>query len=166
MLEPLESLTSAALIFELRQLLMHFPGDEPNDSLRFAYNESVRGLHESNVDFLSLIYFLAAPETAGFWREATLPSRLSDRAARMLRFFRERAPLSVAEIYDDKALLGLFTAAGIIPRQELPLASFLPLDEGRAALAEVQQRNQTIRERCLSHSEYLSAIVARTGDTQ
>lgn len=156
MLEPLESLTSATLVFELHQLLLHFPGERPFAPLSRRYNRAVSQLHESNVDFLSLIYLVAAPEKDGFWWEVTRLDRASNRAQEVLCDFRDQAPPSVTEIYDDKALFGLFTAAGIIPRHDLPLASFLPEAAVQPELDRIARIRGQIIQRSVGHDEFIA----------
>jgi len=154
-LEPIESLTSATLIQELKWMVAHLPrqGMDPGRARR--YNKLARGLYAANRDFVGLHYATAARRDSAFWSDVQ-SARRSDRLSQLLVEYPECAQDDDG-IYDNKAHYGLLTARGIIPKSPAPLSTVF------SANAASREFERVARERSQAtdyptHADFLASL--------
>lgn len=156
--EPIESLTSATLTVELRQLLRNFPNRNFNHAGRERYNNVVRRQCLNNRDFISLHYATGGRDDTPFWRAIQHDTRRSERVQALLADYRSQAPHTLDGIYDVKAIFGMFTARGIVPRDDLPLLNYLDQEGAEERFLAIAQDHAELRDRYMDHTDYLNGI--------
>ena len=157
--EPIESLTSATLTVELRNLLVHFPDRNFNPFNIDKYNAKIRKQCYHTRDFISTHYLTAGRDDSPFWRAVSRECKQSDDVRELINSYPHQAPHTGVEIYDLKAFYGMFTSRGILPKAELPLLDYLDIQPAMRTMQTNLAVNAGVKTTHLSHTAYLKQVV-------
>jgi len=103
-IEPLES-TSLYLVHHAAAMLAeHFPLGSSLEPLSFRYNRTVVNRFYELLDFANLHYCLSQRDDSEFWRRTRQPSRITERLAAKLDFWRQKRPTPAD--FEDQRLPG------------------------------------------------------------
>jgi tryptophan halogenase len=103
-IEPLESTSLYLLHHGAAMLAEHFPLGEALEPLAFRYNRIMTNRFYELLDFASLHYCLSQRDDTDFWQDARKPSRIPDRLAAKLDFWRLKQPTPAD--FEDQRLPG------------------------------------------------------------
>lgn len=157
-IEPIESLTSATLAFELNTLLRHFPDKRFDAATISSYCKKLKQQFADNRDFISLHYHTADRIDTPFWRGIKRNTLVSERVSELLSSFPEQAPYSIDGIYEAKGILGMFAARGIEPRFDLPLLQNLDIKPVIDILKKIEADRSSVVQQFMSHEAYLACL--------
>lgn len=157
-IEPIESLTSATLCFELHSLLRHFPAKDFNPSNIDSYCHLIADKSLDNRDFISLHYQTSRRTDTGFWRDIRYRAKVAPRISDLINNFATNAPLVVDGIYESKAIFGMFAARSYTPTYDLPILAHLDASGVKNIMDVVQVERATSRNLYLKHSELIRRV--------
>jgi tryptophan halogenase len=103
-IEPLES--TGLYLSDLAAVMLseHFPQRDEMDAMAFRFNRILTNRFYEILDFINMHYCLTRRDDNDYWREVQKPSRINDRLAAKLDYWRKKAP-SVSD-FEDQVLPG------------------------------------------------------------
>lgn len=103
-IEPLES--TGLYLSDLAAVMLseHFPQRDEMDAMAFRFNWILTNRFYEILDFINMHYCLTRRDDNDYWREVQKPSRINDRLAAKLDYWRKKAP-SVSD-FEDQVLPG------------------------------------------------------------
>ncbi len=158
--EPIESLTSATLVYELRTLLRLFPDKRFDRQMVAEYNRRVGEQATHNRDYISLHYLTTGREDSAFWRAWRQDMPPSEAVVALLEGYRNQAPHLASPMYDLKAFFGMFTSRNIVPKHDVPLLDHIGLDRALPMMHQRLAINRGIPTSARSHADFLDEVAA------
>jgi tryptophan halogenase len=124
-IEPLESTGIFLIEAGLKSLVMFFPDQACDESLRRRYNDEMTAFYEEIRDFINLHYIASQRTDTSFWRDASDIARITPAVQECIDNWRECACAPEiarkARLFPDFSWLCIMIGSGILPPRPIPL---------------------------------------------
>lgn len=158
-IEPMESTGIYMIEYAARTFAEMFPLFGGDDRLAHRYNEIIADRYDELIDFVNIHYVLSDRRDTPFWRDATAPSRATDRIKDRLDLWSEKM-ITSSDFANSHQLFGYQNYELCVYGLDHVTPSLKPGAQPLAAIPTVANAVEKLRDILPDHAAYLAEVDA------
>lgn len=156
-IEPMESTGIYMIEYAARTFAEMFPLFGGDDRLARRYNEVIADRYDELIDFVNIHYALSDRRDTPFWRDATAPSRVTERIAERLDLWREKM-ITSSDFANSHQLFGYQNYEMCVYGLDHVTPLLKPGAQPVAAIPKVATAVEKLRDILPDHAAYLAEV--------